>query len=239
MPPAFVLSQDQTLKLASPCRYSTTSPGTARSHLTSGIDKSLIYPYLRCTDIGAFQRRRLRIPSDLFTSFKERIFPRALPKGAALIGPDSGEVNTDSPPSPRNPKALRRRCNNRRSHPCTAAGAATTPLADKPRAKTSSRCLALPAAGCAMSFIYHTKRRRLTLTPGLTAQRRSAMSGGGSARVNGSSPGTHGGDHGRCRLAEGRVMRLVALALAITAALFADAPNARAQAAQLAAARFL
>ena len=117
-----------------------------------------------------------------------------MPKGAALIGPDSGEVNTDSPPSPRNPKALRRRCNSRRSHPGAAAGAAMTPLADGPRAKKpSSRCLTLPAAGCAMSFIYHTKRRRLTLIPGLTAQRRSAMSGGGSARVNGSSPWTHGG----------------------------------------------
>jgi murein DD-endopeptidase MepM/ murein hydrolase activator NlpD len=42
------------------------------------------------------------------------------------------------------------------------------------------------------------------------------------------------------RLAEGRVMRLaVALALAITAALLADAPKAHAQAAQLAAARVL
>ena len=117
MPPAFVLSQDQTLKLASPRRYSRASPGTARSHLAFGTDRSIqTYPLLPYLDAHQTAPRSAAACASLPTySQIQRAGSRgALPKGAPLIGPDSHEVNIDSPPSLRISRALRQCCNTRR-----------------------------------------------------------------------------------------------------------------------------
>jgi hypothetical protein len=89
MPPAFVLSQDQTLNLASvqPAN-GQTKPGTDRPYSLSGIDKS--FPS-RCTrHQHRSRRRRPRIPSTLSPTMSKNT---PLAEGAGLISLRPDPVN--------------------------------------------------------------------------------------------------------------------------------------------------
>ena len=103
MPPAFVLSQDQTLNLAPvPLAKSRTKPGTDRFYILSGIDRSHSIQIRETND--TVRRRRPRIPSTLTYNVKEH---SPQPEGAALISLAPIEVNSDSTPLGRAKQPLR------------------------------------------------------------------------------------------------------------------------------------
>ena len=75
MPPAFVLSQDQTLKLTGRCRPKPASK--SESQITSACLAPFLVPDAPAFDVSNSARRRLRIPS-VFTISKSDL-PRGRP----------------------------------------------------------------------------------------------------------------------------------------------------------------
>ena len=115
MPPAFALSQDQTLRFISlsPARTGIQNP-YARLNISS------IHPeYVHASDpnnpphshAGTKTKRRLRIPSSPDKIFKDQLAPASLPSsgearliGAAFPGVKAMTTHRRNPPDPRKPQ---------------------------------------------------------------------------------------------------------------------------------------